>query len=169
MCTKGIHLGVLIDILNRYPRSTPSWHSIDTTSTSLSTVSRELTNFQLIDMSQLIECWPSTNWDVDRVSIEMSIKSIDRQSTTDAFSAHEYGLVESVQQLKPTQNADLLGFTFRWTWICYGSRCIPFRQLMDAIEEQSTSAIKLQIQDVPIRKHHVDDTYRENFYMYCLT
>jgi len=40
---------------------------------------------------------------------------------------------------------------------------------MDAIEEQSTSAINLQIQDVPIRKHHVDDTYRENFYMHCLT
>jgi len=93
--------------VNRYPPWTLyqhlSWHSIDTPLTSRSTVSQELTNFQLIHKSQSTlsrlstYCWSS----VDRVSIGMSIEhwsrcwswvpieSMNRHTTADAFSAHD--------------------------------------------------------------------------------
>jgi len=109
MCTERmIPWSMLIDILDRYPRSIPSinpqsilnWHSIDTLVDTRMTLHRHLgrqsvesglifdrliwvgrhsANHQRTVDQVSIECWPSINLDVDRVVIKMSIKGIDQE------------------------------------------------------------------------------------------
>jgi len=131
MSTEDIHGQVSINSLDRYPWLTlhwhPGWHSskldqhsINTQSTSWSTVSWESTNFVSTHVSRLTlgrllaYCWSSVNQvliemsiecrlsiyqDVDRVVGNWDvnyglIKGIDWHLTTDAFRTHDPNDVE---------------------------------------------------------------------------